>query len=164
MFPLRFCIQPKLFGGLDNRSFTGVRTGHHFSTTEPPPLSPPSPPPSLSTTTTMEESNTDPHPHPHYMRYIQGRYNHYCVNGDFFHASKKILYNPRHFKVRTDGRLQSPQFSVLPRVCLFLRLFVRASTAHITTGRAETWRSAYGPFQTLPCDLELKLETIYLFI
>jgi hypothetical protein len=62
-------------------------------------------------------------PEPHYMQgYIRGRYNHFCVNGDYFHAKKKVLFNPRHFRdfphyMDYLTEQLKPPFGAVRRIC-----------------------------------------------
>ncbi|KAL8625095.1 hypothetical protein ACOMHN_030730 [Nucella lapillus] len=36
---------------------------------------------------------------PHYMQgSVRGRPTYFCVNGDFYHPSKKVVLNPKYFK------------------------------------------------------------------
>ena len=60
---------------------------------------------------------------PHYMRgYYRGRYNHFCVNGNFFQPGKKVLFNPKHFRDfphyldHLTDQLR-PAFGAVRRIC-----------------------------------------------
>ncbi|KAK7489198.1 hypothetical protein BaRGS_00019576 [Batillaria attramentaria] len=60
---------------------------------------------------------------PRYMRdFHRGRCSYFCVNGDYYHSGKKVLFNPKHFRDfphyldHLTDQLKPP-FGAVRRIC-----------------------------------------------